>query len=338
MNRRNARFFLLATFSLGVVGVFVGREMASWRPVKVAPQFAPGKIGDTIELSVSNRAVVQVTEETSAPFKTSATLFDIQTEKLQKFSFPKNDETGMSNTIGVQNDFFWQENLSPFSLEIVDGANHKKNFVYEYPVSSLNHKILRVLPEHNRVVVLDVFNILQWNFKNQKLEVESGIQAFARGGGNVVGDFSLSRDGRFFIHAGRKRILVGDTSTGETTRTTPLTGTTFYESAILSPYGQYAFYDQNGAPFRWEVVETATGKRLWGFNIPPIVSPLWAIADDEQNIIIPANKQWEVRDLKTGALLRRLPFVPGTRVAASSPDGATLYSVANGVLYQQRAR
>lgn len=331
MNRRNTRFLILLPLSLGVVGIFAGREMASWRPVKVAPGFTSGKIGDITEISVSNRAVAQVTEETSAPFKTTGTMFDVQSEKLQSF------DLSTDRTMGVQNDFFWRENSSVFSLEVVDGANGTRTFTHDWPIAPTNNQNLRILPDQNRVVVLDGFNIFGWNFQTQKLEVEEGIQAYS-GGGDIVGEFALSRDGRAFIHADKKQILRGDTTTGKTTKTVPLKGITFYESAFLSSYGRYAFYDQNGAPFRWEVVETATGKRLWGFSIPPIVSPLWAVSDDEQTIIIPADKQWEVRDLKTGALLRRLPMVPGVTVAACSPDGATLYSVANGVLYRQRAR
>lgn len=332
MNRRHTRLLILFPLSLLVVGIFAGREIASWRPVKVA-HFSGSKVGGITELSASSYAVAQSTFEDGGPYKTSNTLFlfDIRSEKLQHLSFSK------GITMGVQNDFFWQEISSPFSLKLVDSQNHSKAFLYPDPVAPIeNNQYLRIVPQRNRVVLLDGPNIYQWNFRDGKIESEAEVDELAKE--SAEGASTLSHDGQTLVYADKTRFRINDTSTGAILKTVALRGIRFSESVVLSPYGRYAFYDQNGDAFGWKVVSTATGKPLWGFHIPSIVSPLWAISDDETTIIIPTDKEWQVRNLQTGALTRRLPFVPGATVAALSPDGEVLYSVVKGVLYRQRVR
>lgn len=332
MNRKHRRSLILFPLSLGVVGIFAGREMASWRPVRVA-HFSGSKVGGITELSASPYAVAQSTFEDGGPYKTYSTLFlfDTRSEKLQHFSFSKDI------TMGVQNDFFWQEISSPFSLKIVDSQNHSKTFLYPDPVAPIeNNQYLRIAPQRNRVVLLDGPNIYQWNFRDGKIESEAEVDELPKE--STEGASTLSRDGQTLVHADKTRLRINDTSTGKILKTAALHGIRFSESIVLSPYGRYALFDQSGDAFEWKVVSTATGKPLWGFNIPQIVSPLWAISDDEQTIIIPQDTEWQVRNLLTGTLTRRLPLVPGVSVAALSPDGKALYSVARGVLYRQRAR
>ena len=68
--------------------------------------------------------------------------------------------------------------------------------------------------------------------------------------------------------------------------------------------------------------------------------PLHFRAPDDKQLAVPKTKRhcWEIHDSKTGVLLHTLPMISGVYTGAFSPDGATLYSVANGVLYKQRAR
>ncbi len=237
--------------------------------------------------------------------------------------------------MGTKNNFFWHADTTASFLKVISDKEQKKFSLKDLNPPE-NSSCILISPKQNKAMVLDVNGINEWNFRTGKHQRELFIDGLVEGGGRS--EFALSRDGQTFLHAKETSFLQGDTTSGKTTRTTRLQNIRFHESLILSPYGRYAFYDQPGAPFRWGVVSTQTGKRLWGFSIPPIVSPLWAVSDDETTIVVPADKEWQVRDLQNGAVLRRLPFVVGVRAASLSPDGATLYCVANGVLYRQRAR
>ncbi len=190
---------------------------------------------------------------------------------------------------------------------------------------------LRILTEQNRVVFLRWSGIYEWNWDNQNFKrlttIEDGTDAEA----NV-----LSRDGKTFLFATRTHFLKGDTSTGLLVDKTSFPSVQFSQQIRFSPYGRYALFDQPSKGTAYEVVETLTGKRLWGFK--GLLTDTWTISDDEQTIFVGQGKQWEVRDLKTGTLLRRLQCVPDTSSAASSPDGGVLYFASHGVLYRQRAR
>lgn len=89
---------------------------------------------------------------------------------------------------------------------------------------------------------------------------------------------------------------------------------------------------------RYHVIESSTGNTLCELESSAFSLYSSAISPDEKRIALPLSGQWQVRDLKTGQLLRALPLVPNTVSGAFSPDGNTLYSVADGVLYRQRAR
>lgn len=325
--------------ALGLAAPVVGllwwaKAAASWRPVVVA-RFAVSNNTVPTEPSVSSHQLACTLEETTSSSSRVGALFDTRNGETQTFNLAPSD------AIGVQNGLFWRSHSTkedgPFALEVKDEQGDKKKFSHD-SLSLASNDTLRLLPAENRVVLFDPINkiICEWNLKDQKPgeEVELDTTEEASNGGSAT----LSRDGRkFFLFTG-KRFLTGDTSTGTVTATAPLRGIKFYGSVVYSPNGRYALFDQPTKTFRWEVVETATGKHLWGFTIDASASPLWAISGDEQTIIVPNGKAWEARDFQTGALLRRLPCVPDTWLAALSPDGETLYSVAVGVLYRQRAR
>ena len=110
-----------------------------------------------------------------------------------------------------------------------------------------------------------------------------------------------------------------------------------------SGYGRYAIYgtpkEASSRALNWTVNDIATGRIKWNFETPDEGTPTVFFANDTRLLLaVPARQRWEVRDAATGQVLRRLPLVPGTLGAIVSPDGGTLYSVANGVLYRQRAR
>ena len=109
----------------------------------------------------------------------------------------------------------------------------------------------------------------------------------------------------------------------------------------LSPNGRYAIYQPGNAPAQtqWEIYDAASGKRLWNLPLDQTMETV-AFAPDEKSVAVERTKReiWEIRDAQTGEILRTLPLHYDTIVAGFSPDGKTLYSVADGVLYRQRAR
>ncbi len=117
------------------------------------------------------------------------------------------------------------------------------------------------------------------------------------------------------------------------------------EWVSLSGAGRYVGY---GAPLnshgtsrrlKWQIYRVATEKFVWSFETQDEATSAFFARDGTRHVLaVPARQLWEIRDGATGKILRVLPMLPGTRAGDLSPDGATLYSVANGVLYRQRAR
>ena len=109
----------------------------------------------------------------------------------------------------------------------------------------------------------------------------------------------------------------------------------------VSNYGALSLYNveiggQNSA--QWNVISTANGRVLWNFTLASPTNRA-VFSDDEKWLALTCdNLRWEICNSQNGALARKLPRVPNMRAAAFSPDGNTLYSIADGVLYRQRAR
>jgi hypothetical protein len=305
MNRK--RIFALLPLSLGIVGLFFGREMASWRPVKVA-RFASNSSGPE-ELSASSHSVLQTTNAHASNTKATGIVFDTRNGKSQSFSF------GEEDSMGVQNNFLWRARSygSPstrISLEVVDEKGGRKTFTCDSPFVPFSNGSLRILPEQNRVVVYGAMDFYIWNLRNQKLESDVEVDTPTKEDG--TGSCALSRDGQTFLWADKTGFRINNTSTGKITHTLPLQSIHFYENVGLSPYGRYAFFDQPAKTVQWEVVDTQTGKHLWGFNLPHFrLLPLWAVSDDEKTIVIPTDTIWQVRDLQSGAVFA--PFAARAR-------------------------
>ena len=94
-----------------------------------------------------------------------------------------------------------------------------------------------------------------------------------------------------------------------------------------------------GPRLNWKVYQVAPQRALWEFETETENTPSF-FSDDNTlyYLAVPARKIWEVRDAKTGEVVRTLPLVGGARGATLAPDGKTLYCVAGSSLYQQRAR
>lgn len=109
----------------------------------------------------------------------------------------------------------------------------------------------------------------------------------------------------------------------------------------LSPTGAYAISQPGNAPAltQWDIYDTATGKRLWSLPLNQTMETVVFSPDEKWVAVERTLRQiWEIRDARTGQVLRTLPLYYDTISGGFSTDGATLYSVADGVLYRQRAR
>lgn len=342
------RRFLLVGLAVPVVASGWWASMAaSWRPVALA-RFDTKSVSATYSTEASGRLVLQRVGGQSLVYVTYATrclLVNTRTQSQQEFRFKTEEYSG------VQNGFFWHcltgfnatISKEHFSLEVLDEKGKQKHFALPSAWSSSkdfrkdvdiyveDSESLRILPEQNRIVFLRWSGIYEWNWGNQKFKRLTAVKDADETEGNV-----LSRDGKTFLFATKTHFLKGITSTGLIVAKTFFPSGRFSQQIRFSPYGRYALLDQPSEGTAYEVVETSTGKRLWGFK--GLLTDRWTISDDEQTIFVGQGKQWEVRDLKTGTLLRRLQRVPDTSIAASSPDGGALYFASHGVLYRQRAR
>ena len=159
----------------------------------------------------------------------------------------------------------------------------------------------------------------------------------------VLSRYALTRDGGKIINGCSDGITEVLARTGKVAKHIALVPkSTLNAVPRLSPFGTYALYEEGiaGSPYRCRIVDASTGHTLWRFVGTEWEMYLSEISRDEEIIAIPlfSRKVWQIHDLKTGKLLRTLPLAPGFKVGAFSPDGNTLYSITNGILYRQRAR
>ena len=195
---------------------------------------------------------------------------------------------------------------------------------------------MRVSPESNRFETLLVNRYYCWELSSGKLKCDVPL-VFS--GGAIA---PLTRDGKTLAIADDNAIAFVSTVSGKVARRVPFITSQSYQATQFSGLGTYALCEANNAVPATNpnlVIETRTGRVLWKFNREGWWDVIF-FSPNEKLLVLPqiTRRVWELRDTKTGRVLRTLPLVPGAHGGAFSPDGATLYSVANGVLYRQRAR
>ena len=202
-------------------------------------------------------------------------------------------------------------------------------------VQELSPDCVRISPDKNRLEMLLVERYFRWNLKSHRLERDVSLRELG-----VSMTATIARDGESIVSPNFGLIKIASTKTGQSPRIVPLQGVRSFESMRVSPLGYYALYDAPGTigPSRFNVVDVQTGRALWQFDLDSL-RDYAEFSSDEKWLALPLTQRkiWQIRDTKTGKFLRTLPLVPGAHGGAFSPDGATLYSVANGILYRQRA-
>ena len=336
MNRRR---FLIALAVLVPLGMFgAAKWTARFRPTRIGPLMRPGPGWTAWSAQASPRYLLAGDGH--------YTLFDLQTGARR--AAPQQ---------GVVGQGAWLYSFvagKPVRLALSDGGAGTRQFVVpDTAMSGQSSAVLwdaasrnlRVVAQRNCVELLWSGTLFcRWNLRSGQLERRATLLSPAQTPFN--GQLrsiakAVSRDGERVIQAIPSVIETLSTRDGAVMRRVPVQDVRSTGKIQMSSFGSYALYENSSGSHvgSWRVVETASGRTLWNFKLDQIhlLAPL---TPDEREIALPqvARQQWELRDLASGALRRTLPLVPDARVAVFSPDGATLYSVAGGVLYRQRAR
>lgn len=190
-----------------------------------------------------------------------------------------------------------------------------------------------ITPERNCVQLFLGNRYYQWNLQSRHLEREFQTPVICQ-------PFcAFSRDGQTLIQAGRYAVATFSTRTGRTLTYRPGNPKLQFGMATfgISAYGSYII--AHNLDNNFDVEQTRTGHVLW--QIDPISIPVFS--PDEAITALPLQEKglWEIREAKTGHLVRTListPGIPNYDASAFSPDNSTLYYVANGVIYRQRIR
>ncbi len=200
---------------------------------------------------------------------------------------------------------------------------------------------VRVTPQTNRVEMIQGGFYCRWNQTSRALQRRVAI-------GNIGSAQTVSRDGETVICAAKSAIYRNSTRAGQKPVKVSFQGFNVSKARQILPDGSTAIYEAvaaaggKSAPLL-RIVNTKNGRELWNVKWKADASGYHDAAvfsSDETLLAIPftVRNLWEIRATKTGALLRTLPLLSNVQAAAFSPDNATLYSAADGVLYRQSAR
>ena len=337
----NRRFILVALAVVVPLTLFVAaRSAASWRPTKVALIDPPNSKGTRLggpnvsfAVGASKRAIVFPRPNGNGDI--ARQIFDLQTGKVRA--------AGKGGLVaGGGGEWEIKGGKTP---QLVVRQNEVAERAYALPATdaaelaamdaAFYQEAATVAANAERVELVVGAHYYRWNTASRVLERSTDCDMESE-----LANRAIARDGQSILNAGLSQISRLSTRSGEFTRHSPLPKSST-ENAYISAWGNYSVYDAgSGGATKWRVIDTASARELWNFELGNWQKDAVALAPDEKWLAIARDdrKIWELRDLQTGALIRTLPLVTGVRAGAFSPDGETLYSVADGVLYRQRAR
>ena len=214
-----------------------------------------------------------------------------------------------------------------YTLEVTDPKGVTRSYIG--PASGFpgqkDELPVRILPARNLVMLVCNGDLLQWNYATGRLLKKSESRANP-----------LSRDAKTGVDISDRKFEIVDVASDKVLKTVPWRTPGPLEYEYFSRYGRYCLFDSRDGTLR--VVEVASGQMLWKFPADSIFDLNALMSDDEKTIVVPMGNQWQVRDFRSGVIVRRLAALPNVEAAALAPDGAILYSVAHGTLYRQRVR
>ncbi len=208
---------------------------------------------------------------------------------------------------------------------------------------------VRVSAAAQHVELLFSSNYYRWNKSSRQLERSFPLYDVKSGGFNgFIGDevAAISRDSEHVAVCDSDAIEWHSTEDGKVIRRFILRGQAPPGAQLIplriSAYGSYVLYGVQGAgATAFQVRSTQSGRLLWSFPYNDGAERVFFSPDERWLALLsPARGHWEIRAVATGEIIRTLPIVSATKLyqGAFSPDNSTLYSVADGVLYRQRAR
>ena len=326
----NRRPIFTALAALALPAVFVAAKIAArWRPVKIADvpvderAFAVGiEMGDNfLAVNRQNASVI------------STTFYDANSgARLHRSGRPIDDGPWTWNVRPKNGAPAWEQQLV---LEDGKGAVFAFDLPAEKTYAERDFRVLRFATGSGLEVVAHQ-EFLQWPTHSAVPARRVALQY----GCNVA---RFVPDKAEIMAASSTEFLTLSTRTGQIIRRVSLAQvhpTNYIMKSVKANYLiQNAVDTQSSVEPIWNVFSTRTGRVLWQFSQEnTFYGPALTSDEAEAALPFPSRKLWEIRALETGKFLRTLPLVPGAQAAAFSPDGATLYSVAGGVLYRQRAR
>ncbi len=326
----NRRHFLVALAVSVPIALFIPAKIAaSWRPVALGRITSAANSGTPI---VVGPDVVLISDAIS-----ESTTFDLAQGKRTSRKIQGVCKDGVAT---------WSRTFGPNPQLIIsrDGATHAYDLSRDLAERlGQSSSYAKVLDAPDRVELLYEDRYFRWKpgvaaiereVQCKKMDFEQADAAVTRDGKSVV---DVRNEG---YHG---KVAWFSTKDGSRSRYFKTQTSARYGADYLSNFGTYAIYTKrvpvSEITQKWEVVDTGSGRLLWSCPCPSGTEFL-AISPDETRIAISrlAARKWEIRALRTGQILRTLPLVPQAQDAAFSPDNATLYSVAKGVIYRQRAR
>lgn len=333
----NRRFFLIALAAIiPLIPLRLAQAAPDEQPVKIALIDPPKKDGPVLGGPTISFRTYASESGLVFPSVDENKFFDFKTKTVRSLG---------SEGIVAGGNGEWQfvGGAAPY-LSVRQGASVERP--YAFPAEDFEE--LNAIPKDwyqdtaivaandERVEMVWSAHYYRWNTETRVLEMnvncdmESGLDNKA-----------IARDGESIINADLSEISALSTQTGEFTRhdKVPHAGA---DGAHISAFGAYCVYEPvtNSQEPIWSVLDTATARELWTFTLDNWQEDTILFSPDEKYLVIGRgdHKIWEFHDAKTGEILRTLPLVSGANSGVFSPDGATLYSVAGGVLYRQRAR
>ncbi len=343
----NRRLVLIALAVLVPLALFVPAKIAaSWRPVKVG--HVPNVLG-TGPSQMTMRASRRYLLASDAIRTDRFDLRDGGQTVVIHGGIAENDDwlVNLRSSKSGQSELVLRDGSHSFAFPI-QGVTAFDEFGYDDETAArvFSRQNLRIHPDRVEFVLQDTF--YRWNRASRKLERRIDLRDVSQpvNGFREQKIAAIARDGERVVTLDSQSIEWRNTRGGEVIQRFPLAG---YRPSNWTPdqiqvsdYGALALYnarDKGGNNSRkWEVRSTDNGRVLWKFALPSTNNRA-VFSPDETRIALPADDlKWQIRDAQTGALIRTLSRVHNMRAAIFSPDGGALYSVAEGVLFRQRAR
>ena len=330
LNDNMKRRLFVAFAVLFPIAIFGAAKWAArWRPIAIGNLVGVKKPIDWDQwqvFDVSNRYVITGDYQ-------NRVLFDLQTGQLRSSEAEGITQGGTALWKAVEK--------NPRQI-IIENDNARRIYTMPWPqVSWMNHystTLPSVISGPQATNVFVKYSLIRWNSNAPQTPKTVNFQIDL-----VLGSYALTRDGEKIIKGGLYEITELSTRTGKVVKYITLDPKpTIAAFPRLSPFGTYALYAEAipNSSERCRIVDASTGQALWRFASTQSEMYLSVLSCDEKIIAVPlfSRKIWQIRDLKKGRLIGTVPLVSGTVAGAFSPDNSTLYSVANDVLYRQRAR